>query len=59
MTKIEPHRPFYEAEGYHQDFLKRNPTHPYIVANDRPKIEDLKRLFPALHRPTPVLVGAR
>ena len=59
MTKIELDRPFYEAEGYHQDFLKRNPTHPYIVVNDLPKIEDLKRLFPALYRPTPVLVGAR
>ena len=59
MTKIELNRPFYEAEGYHQDFLKRHPTHPYIVANDLPKIEDLKRLFPALYRPTPVLVGTR
>ena len=59
MTKIELNRPFYEAEGYHQDFLQRHPTHPYIVANDLPKIEDLKRLFPALYRPTPVLVGTR
>jgi peptide-methionine (S)-S-oxide reductase len=59
MTRIEPNRPFYQAEGYHQDFLTRNPTHPYIVVNDLPKIEDLKRLFPALYRPTPVLVGTR
>ena len=57
VTKIELNRPFYGAEDYHQDFLKRNPTHPYIVVNDLPKIEDLKRLFPALYRPTPVLVG--
>ncbi len=59
VTRIELDRPFYEAEDYHQDFLKRNPTHPYIVVNDLPKIEDLKRLFPALYRPTPVLVGKR
>ena len=59
VTKIEMGRPFYQAEDYHQDFLTRNPTHPYIVINDLPKIDDLKRLFPDLYRPTPVLVGTR
>jgi peptide-methionine (S)-S-oxide reductase len=56
VTKLEMDRPFYEAEGYHQDFLTRNPTHPYIVINDLPKISDLKRLFPDLYRTAPVLV---
>jgi peptide-methionine (S)-S-oxide reductase len=59
VTRIEPNQPFYDAEGYHQDFLERNPTHPYIAINDLPKIEALKRVFPALYRPTPVLVGTR
>jgi peptide-methionine (S)-S-oxide reductase len=59
MTRIEADRPFYEAEAYHQDFLTHNPTDPYIVVNDLPKIEDLKRVFPAIYRPTPVLVGTR
>jgi peptide-methionine (S)-S-oxide reductase len=59
VTKIEMDRPFYEAEGYHQDYLTRNPRSPYIVINDLPKIEDLKRVFPALYRPMPVLVGTR
>jgi len=58
VTRIEPGRNFYPAEDYHQDFLTRNPTYPYIVANDLPKIEDLKRLFPDLYRATPVLVAA-
>ena len=58
VTKIEPGRNFYPAEDYHQDFLARNPTDPYIVANDVPKIEALKRLFPDLYRATPVLVAA-
>jgi peptide-methionine (S)-S-oxide reductase len=58
VTKIEPGRDFYPAEGYHQDFLSRNPTYPYIVVNDLPKIEALKRLFPDLYRATPVLVAA-
>src|SRR5687768_8727454 len=59
VTRIEMNRPFYEAEDYHQDFLTRHPTHPYIVINDLPKIEELKRVFPHLYRATPVLVGRR
>jgi peptide-methionine (S)-S-oxide reductase len=57
-TKIEPGRDFYPAEDYHQDFLTRNPNYPYIVINDLPKIEYLRRLFPDLYRTTPVLVAA-
>jgi len=60
VTRIEPGKTFYPAEGYHQDFLAHNPTYPYIVINDLPKIEDLKRLYPDAYRPDPVLVaGAR
>ena len=59
VTSIEPGKTFYRAEAYHQDFLARNPTYPYIVYNDLPKLENLKRLFPELYRPDPVLVGAR
>ena len=58
VTTIELGRSFYPAEDYHQDFLARNPDYPYIVYNDLPKIEELKRLFPALYRPDPVLVMA-
>jgi peptide-methionine (S)-S-oxide reductase len=57
VTKIEPDRVFYPAEDYHQDFLTLNPRYPYIVINDLPKIEDLKRLFPQDYRDKPVLVG--
>jgi peptide-methionine (S)-S-oxide reductase len=56
VTRIDPGRRFYPAEAYHQDFLTRNPTHPYIVHNDLPKIENLKRLFPDRYRAVPVLV---
>jgi peptide-methionine (S)-S-oxide reductase len=59
VTTVEENRSFYPAEGYHQDFLVRNPTYPYIVFNDLPKIESLKRLFPGDYRADPVLVGAR
>ena len=58
VTKIEPSRSFYRAEAYHQDFLERNPTQPYIVMHDLPKIDNLKRMFPDLYNPKPVLVGS-
>jgi peptide-methionine (S)-S-oxide reductase len=59
VTTVEPGKTFYRAEDYHQDFLAKNPTYPYIVVNDLPKIENLKRLFPELYRADPTLVGAR
>ena len=46
VTRIERAQGFYPAETYHQDFYAQNPTYPYIVANDRPKVEALKRLYP-------------
>jgi peptide-methionine (S)-S-oxide reductase len=58
VTKIEPGQSFYPAESYHQDFLTRNPTYPYIVVNDLPKVENLKRLFADQYRSAPVLVAA-
>jgi peptide-methionine (S)-S-oxide reductase len=58
VTKIEPGQTFYPAEAYHQDFLERNPTYPYIVFNDLPKIGNLKRVLPDLYRAAPALVAA-
>jgi peptide-methionine (S)-S-oxide reductase len=58
VTRIEPDRTFYPAESYHQDYLTRNPTNPYIVYNDLPKIAGLKHLYPTLYRADPVLVTA-
>jgi peptide-methionine (S)-S-oxide reductase len=57
VTTIEMVRPFYAAEDYHQDYLIRNPSNPYIVFNDLPKIGELKRVFPDLYRSSPVLVN--
>ncbi len=48
VTTIEPGKPFFPAEGYHQNFLKLNPDYGYIVVNDLPKVAALKRLLPAL-----------
>jgi peptide-methionine (S)-S-oxide reductase len=57
VTTVEPGRRFYAAEDYHQNFLAFNPTYPYIVINDLPKVENLKRLFPESFRAEPVLVA--
>jgi len=59
VTRVDPLRGFYPAEEYHQDFLTRHPDHPYILINDLPKIDDLKRLFPDSYRQAPVLTTAR
>lgn len=56
VTQVSPFKGFYAAEDYHQDFLTRNPTHPYIVYNDLPKIENLRTLFPDAFQANPVLV---
>jgi peptide-methionine (S)-S-oxide reductase len=57
VTRIEADQTFYPAEADHQDFLTRNPGYPYIVINDLPKIENLKRIQPDVYRPEPVLVA--
>ena len=56
VTTIETGKTFYPAENYHQDFLTLNPTYPYIVYNDLPKVANLKQLFPNLYSEKPVLV---
>lgn len=50
VTKVSSLAAFYPAEAYHQDFLRLHPHHPYIVVNDLPKLDHLKRQFPALYR---------
>jgi peptide-methionine (S)-S-oxide reductase len=58
VTTVTPNANFYPAEQYHQDFLNSHPSQAYIVANDMPKLDDFKRLFPQLYRDQPVLVLA-
>ena len=50
VTEVAPLRAFYAAEAYHQDYLVRHPTQPYILINDAPKLEHLRRQFPALYQ---------
>lgn len=49
VTRIE-NGAFYPAEAYHQDFMRKNPRHPYILRWDVPKLRKLKATYPALYR---------
>jgi peptide-methionine (S)-S-oxide reductase len=55
-TKVEAFKGFFAAEGYHQNYLVLNPTQPYIVANDLPKVAALKRVWPQYWQEQPVLL---
>jgi len=58
VTRVDPLKAFYQAEGYHQDYLLLNPSSPYIVFNDLPKVRNLKRLFPSRYNEQAVTVTA-
>jgi peptide-methionine (S)-S-oxide reductase len=50
VTQVAPLDKFYPAEDYHQNYLALHPNQPYIVYNDLPKLEALKKQFPAWYR---------
>jgi peptide-methionine (S)-S-oxide reductase len=57
VTKVGPLQAFYPAEDYHQDYLTLHPNQPYIVFNDMPKIENLKKIFAENYIEKPTLVS--
>ncbi|MDB4887565.1 MAG: methionine sulfoxide reductase [Gemmatimonadetes bacterium] len=48
VTQVAQLRAFYPAEAYHQDYATLHPDAPYIVYNDAPKIEALRRQYASL-----------
>jgi len=50
VTKVVPLQGFYNAEGYHQDYLKHHTYEPYIMMNDLPKLTSFKKEYPDLYR---------
>jgi peptide-methionine (S)-S-oxide reductase len=50
VTTVDSLDMFYPAEAYHQNFARRNPRHPYIVAHDLPKVRRLEKQLPELYR---------
>jgi peptide-methionine (S)-S-oxide reductase len=48
VTTLEPLTQFYPAEAYHQNYIDRHPTAPYVVMHDLPKLNQLRQQFPQL-----------
>ena len=48
-TQVVPFEAFYPAEAYHQNYAEMNPMAPYIMYNDAPKVEHLRKEFPDLY----------
>ena len=57
VTQVVPLQAFYPAEAYHQNYATLHPNQPYILYNDAPKVEQLRREFPSLYQDKPVLVS--
>jgi len=53
VTKVERFTGFQDAGTDHQDFMRKNPRHPYILRWDAPKLAAFKAMFPALYRDKP------
>ena len=51
VTQVLPLRSIHPAEAYHQNFLARHPTNPYIVVHDLPKLLRLRQRFAGLYQP--------
>jgi peptide-methionine (S)-S-oxide reductase len=49
VTQVAALHAFHEAESYHQNYLANHPNEPYIVFNDLPKVENLRKQFPGLY----------
>lgn len=56
VTELASGQRFYPAEGYHQNYMERNPQAAYIRYYDAPKLAALRQQFPALYRSQPRLV---
>ena len=50
VTLVTPLDVFHDAEAYHQDYLAQHPDEPYIVINDMPKVENLRKQLPELFK---------
>ena len=50
VTQVAPLKQFYAAEAHHQNYLALHLTQSYIVFNDLPKLEQLRKTFPALYQ---------
>lgn len=45
VTQVGPFQAFYKAEGYHQEYYRRNPNQPYCQIVISPKVAKFKKMF--------------
>lgn len=49
VTQVVALNAFYPAEDYHQDYAVHHPENPYIVSNDLPKVDRLRKQYPEFY----------
>jgi len=45
VTEVKPVSPFYEAEDYHQDYVKNNPNQAYVQRVSIPRFNKFKKTY--------------
>lgn len=50
VTQVVAITQFYPAENYHQDYAVKHPDDMYIMINDAPKVDHLRKECPDLYR---------
>jgi peptide-methionine (S)-S-oxide reductase len=45
VTKVEPFKNFYPAEGYHQNYFGKNPEQPYCSVIIAPKLDEFRKKY--------------
>lgn len=53
VTEVKPLDAFYRAEGYHQDYICRNPNEPYVRGVSIPRFEMFKSNYDGPLKPNP------
>jgi len=49
VTQVAALNAYYKAEAHHQDYAVHHPDDAYIVYNDLPKVENLRKQLPELY----------
>ena len=51
VTEVKPLSEFYEAEAYHQDYVKNNPNQPYVKGVSIPRYNKFKKTYKGKLKP--------
>ena len=51
VTEVVPVGDFYEAESYHQNYVKNNPNQPYVRGVSLPRYEKFKNDYKGKLKP--------